>query len=140
MTADHRRLIDQFVLMINKRDATLLDEFTAPDHIDHNPAVDNGIEANRAFWGQLFTAFPDLTVTVQDVVVSDDRVVGRFAYTATHLGPFLGIPASRRTIRLTSIDIWRIENGLFAEHWDEVHIGDVIRQITGEPDVLEAAS
>ena len=35
-------------------------------------------EANRQFWTVFFTALPDLSVTIEDLVISGDRVVGRF--------------------------------------------------------------
>ena len=52
----------------------------AVDYINHNPFVDDGREANRAFWASFFTAFPDIEATMDDLVVARDRVVGRFTY------------------------------------------------------------
>ncbi len=133
MKQDHRQLVAHFVEMINQRDAGSIDLHTAVDHIDHNPVVGDGREANKAFWQEVFTAFPDITAVLHDIVVDGDRVAGRFEYVGTHLGPFLGIPATGLPVRIDSIDIWRVENGLLAEHWDQLNMGDIFRQIGATP-------
>lgn len=133
MPNDHHALVQHFVDMINNHDVSTMPEHTAAGHIDHNPGVADGIDANRAFWAGVFSAFPDIKVVVHDVVAEGDRVAGRFEYTATHQGPFLGIPASGRTVSFQSIDIWRVENGLLAEHWDQINMDDLFRQLGATP-------
>jgi predicted ester cyclase len=99
------------------------------DYINHNPFVEDGREAKRAFWSSFFTAFPDIETTMDDLVVAGDRVVGRFTYRGTHAGLFYGVPASGNSIEMRSIDIWRTENGEFVEHWDELNLLDLFQQI-----------
>ncbi|MDT7577180.1 MAG: hypothetical protein QOH17_3513 [Pseudonocardiales bacterium] len=57
-----------------------------------------------------FTGLPDVSVTMEDLVIPGDRVVGRFVYRGTHSGNFVGIPASGSPIEMRSIDIWRVQN------------------------------
>ena len=78
---------------------------------------------------------PDLKVTAEDVFVSADgsRVVGRFRYEGTHTGNVLGYAATGRPFAMRSIDIWRVENGLFVEHWDELNTLDIFIQIGAVP-------
>ena len=57
---------------------------------------------------------------MEDLVIAGDRVVGRFVYRGTHAGEFMGIPA-RASVEMRSIDIWRVDNGMFVEHWDELN-------------------
>jgi predicted ester cyclase len=91
--------------------------------------VDDGREANRAFWRSFFAALPDLTASMEDLVVCGDRVVDRFVYRGTHRGTLFGFPATGRTLEMRSIDIWRVGDGRFVEHWDEPNILDMLRQI-----------
>ncbi|MGW2697483.1 ester cyclase [Streptomyces sp. NPDC001296] len=133
MPKNHHALIQHFVDMINNHDVSTMPEHTAPGHIDHNPVVADGIEANQAFWTQVFTAFPDMKAVAHDIVAEGDKVAGRFEYTATHQGTFLGIPATGRTVSFQSIDIWRVEDGLLAEHWDQLDMGDIFRQLGVDP-------
>lgn len=66
---------------------------------------------------------------MEDLIISGDRVVGRFVYRGTHAGEFMGIPATGQRVEMRSIDIWRVENGLFAEHWDELNTLQVFQQM-----------
>ena len=101
----------------------------AVDYVNHNAFVADGREANRAWWSIFFSAFPDITATMDDLVVAGDRVVGRFTYRGTHGGPLYGIPATGNPIEMRSIDIWRTENGSFVEHWDELNYVELFQQI-----------
>ena len=44
----------------------------------------------------------------------------------------MGVPPSGAQVELHSIDIWRVENGKFAEHWDIVDVPGLQRQLRGE--------
>jgi predicted ester cyclase len=129
MTADHRELAEAFLTMLNRHDPDAVDGFVAAGYINHNRLVSDGREANRAFWGAFFAAFPDLTATMDDLVISGDKVVGRFTYRGTHRGPLLGIPPTGRPVEMRSIDIWRVAGGEFAEHWDELNLLEVFQQL-----------
>ena len=134
-----RRLAETFVQMLNTHDADLVDAFVATDYRNHNAFVDDGREANRQFWSAFFTALPDLTATMEDLVISGDRVVGRFVYRGTHRGEFMGIPASGRPVEMRSIDIWRVADGLFVEHWDELNTLEFFQQLGALPQLAPTA-
>jgi steroid delta-isomerase-like uncharacterized protein len=129
MTAPARGLADAFVTMLNEHDPDRVDRFVALDYRNHNAFVADGREANRQFWAGFFQALPDLTATMEDLVISGDRVVGRFVYRGTHAGEFMGIPATGRQVEMRSIDIWRVEDGMFVEHWDELNTLQVLQQM-----------
>ena len=124
-----RHLAETFVQMLNTHDPDLVDDFLASDYRNHNAFVDDGREANRQFWASFFAALPDLTATMEDLVVSGDRVVGRFVYRGTHRGEFMGIPASGHPVEMRSIDIWRVADGMFVEHWDELNTLEFFQQM-----------
>ncbi|MEU6071313.1 MULTISPECIES: ester cyclase [Streptomyces] len=129
MADNHRALIQAFVDMINSHDVSTMSEHTAPGHIDHNPVVADGIEANAAFFQQIFDAFPDVHVVAHDVIVDGDRIAGRFEYSGTHRGTFFGVEGTGRTLSFQSIDIWRVEDGLLAEHWDQLDMAGMFHQL-----------
>ena len=62
-------------------------------------------------------------------MISGDRVVGRFVYRGTHTGEFMGIPASGNPVQMRSIDIWRVQDAMFVEHWDELNLLEVFQQM-----------
>ena len=134
-----RFLAETFVQMLSTHDADLVDAFVATDYRNHNAFVDDGREANRQFWAAFFAALPDLTATMEDLVMSGDRVVGRFVYRGTHRGEFMGIPASGRPVEMRSIDIWRVADGLFVEHWDELNTLEFFQQLGALPQLAPTA-
>ena len=80
--------------------------------------------------GQWFhSVFPDISVEVERVVVEDNMVVGYFTWTGTHQQEFMGIPATHTKATWTSMDMWRVENGKLAEHWDVVDWAGLMQQL-----------
>ena len=133
MDTHGQELAETFVKMVNTHDPNLVDQFMAEDYINHNAVVADGREANRQFWHAFFAALPDVSASMEDLVMAGDQVVGRFVYRGTHTGDFMGIPASGHAVEMRSIDIWRIEDGVFAEHWDELNYLQVYQQMGALP-------
>jgi steroid delta-isomerase-like uncharacterized protein len=133
MTAAAQDLAETFVRMLNEHDPDLVDKFVAPDYRNHNAFVGDGREANRTFWAGFFTALPDLTARMEDLVIAGDRVVGRFVYRGTHTGELMGIPGTGRRVEMRSIDIWRVDDGMFVEHWDELNTLQLLAQMGALP-------
>jgi len=99
MTTPEHQLADIYVEMNNTHNPDLVDRFLAEDYINHNDFVADGREANRQWWTAFFTGPPDVSVTMGDLVISGDRVVGRFIYRGTHTGNFVGIPPAANRSR-----------------------------------------
>ena len=133
MTTPQHHLADLFVQMGNTHNPDLVDRFLAEDYLNHNDFVADGREANRQFWTAFFTGVPDVTVTMDDLIVSGDRVVGRFTYRGTHTANLLGIPATGKPLEMRSIDIWRVRDGMFVEHWDQLNLMQMFQQIGALP-------
>jgi steroid delta-isomerase-like uncharacterized protein len=133
METNGQHLAETYLVMLNTHEPDLVDRFVAEGYRNHNAFVDDGREANRQFWTAFFTALPDLSATMEDFVTSGDRVVGRFVYRGTHTGELMGIPASGNQVEMRSIDIWRVEDGMFVEHWDELNLMEMFQQMGALP-------
>jgi len=133
MTTPEQHLAETYLEMLNTHAPDLVEQFVAEEYVNHNDAVADGREANRQFWAGFFAALPDLSATMEDLVISGDRVVGRFVYRGTHTGALMGIPASGNAVEMRSIDIWRVQDGMFVEHWDELNLMQVFQQIGALP-------
>ena len=129
MSSRGQELAETYLQMLNTHDPDLVEQFVAEDYVNHNAFVDDGREANRQFWHAFFTGLPDVSASMEDLVIAGDRVAGRFIYRGTHQGDFMGIPASGHAVEMRSIDIWRIEDGMFAEHWDELNTLAMFQQM-----------
>jgi steroid delta-isomerase-like uncharacterized protein len=134
MESRGQQLAETFLTMINTHDPDVVDQFEAEGYVNHEALFSaEGREANRQFWHAFFAAIPDISASMEDLAIAGDRVVGRFVYRGTHTGDFWGIPASGNAIEMRSIDIWRVEDGMFAEHWDEINAMQLFQQMGALP-------
>jgi steroid delta-isomerase-like uncharacterized protein len=122
-----RRVFEE---VLNRRHLDLLDELAASDYIEHNPLPGQrtGVDGIRDRYTMLFNAF-ESQFTVEDVIAEGDKVVLRWSQAGTHVGPIFGIPATHRSYRTSGIEIWRVENGRLAEHWDVVDVFGQFQQL-----------
>ena len=111
-------------------DRKLLARLLDPAFVSHvSGGPDAGAEAYAAAVAVTHAAFPDLAVTVHDQVAEDDKVVTRWSATGTHNGDFVGVPASGRLITVTGIHIHRVRHGRLIEHWEELNLLGLLRQL-----------
>jgi steroid delta-isomerase-like uncharacterized protein len=93
-------------------------EIVAPDATFREPGrVLQGREAFRQRGADFATAFPDLSCTIDDLVVADDKAAIRYTITATHLGMFGPYAATGKKVTVSGIAIHRVANGQMAEGW-----------------------
>ena len=126
---------------MNQQDLTALDEDLAPDFVDHDlsPHPARGREAAKAGLAAICRAFPDLQVTIEDMVAEGDTVVVRNTWRGTHLGDFMGATAGGRPVTFTGVAIWRIACGKLAERWLYVDRLGLLQQISASPTLPQAA-
>lgn len=131
MERDNERLVRRLVEeVINRGETDLLPALVAPDHIGHDPLGDHyGPEGMRIVIAELRAAFPDLRMTIEDVIATGDRVARRFTLQGTHHGPYLGLPATGRAVMATGIAIDRVVGGCLAESWVTIDALDFLRQV-----------
>jgi len=112
-------------------------ELIADDVIDHNPypGQPSGLEGHNWAVAMVRRAFPDLRFTPNVVVCDGQFVVGRWTMTGTNTGTFdlFGLPPTGRPVSMTGQEIFRAENGKFAESWHQEDIPGMLRQLGLEP-------
>ena len=135
MSTDPVKLGHLFAEIVSGHDVSRFDEIVARHYVNHNAFAEPGLEGVKKTFGGIFAGVPDLKAFVEDAFVSADgsRVVGRYRYEGTHTGNFLGYPATGNAFAMRSIDIWRVEDGRFVEHWDELNTLDIFIQVGAVP-------
>jgi predicted ester cyclase len=119
-TEDNKALIRRFYEEVfNKKNMAAIDDFIAPNQVD---------DAKQTITMYL-TAFPDLQVTVEDMIAEGDKVVARLTARGTHQGAFLGIPPTGKQGTGTGIEINRITGGKSIEHWVEMDTLGLLQQL-----------
>jgi steroid delta-isomerase-like uncharacterized protein len=123
-----RRLIDE---VWNQGRFEAVDELVAEDYVGHSPTSEtetHGKEGYKQFFAMLRSAFPDVQFTAEQVLSDGEFVVARWTARGTHLGPFVGIPATSRVATVTGITTYRMVGRQVAECWTNADDLGVLRQ------------
>jgi steroid delta-isomerase-like uncharacterized protein len=115
-----------------------IDELVASDVESHSgfPGQAPGREGFKAAFAQFRAAFPELSVSIRDILPSGDKVVGYFTLTGVHRGELFGIPATGKTISYDEIVIVRFSHGQIVEHWS---VADTLQMMQTLGAVVPAA-
>ena len=124
---ENKAIVRRFIEAYNKRNLDLIDDFVAPDYVDHTNKV--GREGLKKLFAMGLKAFPDWHETIEDIIAEGDKVWVRLAYTGTHKGEFLGLAPTGKKITTMAVDIYRIVNGKLAEYWNVTDNVDILKQI-----------
>jgi len=111
--------------------AKTIDEVVEPDVRIGTPLpIDaTGAQALKEVWATLLRAYPDIQVTVEDLIAEADKIVCRNVVTGTHQGEYLGLAPTGRPVAYNEIFIFRFEGGLIAETWGVVDVLAQLRQL-----------
>jgi predicted ester cyclase len=120
--------------VIERGDELAFRELVAPDFV--NRSAPPGASAGPD--GMIFTfnrvlrpGLPDLTVEIHDQVAEGDRVTTRKTLRGTHRGELLGVPATNRPVEIQVIDIVRLRDGRYVEHWGVNTLSSVLAELRG---------
>jgi steroid delta-isomerase-like uncharacterized protein len=119
-TEDNKALMRRFLEEVfNKQNLAAVDEFITPNHVDHTlpPFLPTTPEGTKRAIGMFLTAFPDVHLTVEDMIAEGDKVVTRYTSRGTQKGAFVGIPPTGKQMTVSSIVVARIADGKIVEEW-----------------------
>lgn len=109
-----RRVIEEG---FSKGDLDALDQCFPPTFEEHQFGLPPTLEGLKRQIRELRAAFPDLNLTIEDVVVDGDKLWARMTARGTHQGPLMGRPPTGKSFTITVIDVCRFEEGKIVEHW-----------------------
>jgi steroid delta-isomerase-like uncharacterized protein len=116
----------------NRNRLDLVAELVADDFVDHFP-FDPDLPAGRdglvATIRLLRSAFSGLRLSIEDMILEDDRVVVRFSLKGTHTGPFAGRPASGQPVLIPGTVIHRVQDHQIIDQWCLFDAFGLLRQL-----------
>jgi steroid delta-isomerase-like uncharacterized protein len=127
--ASVRRFMEE---VFNREKTSLVDEFCASDFVEHEelpPGIPPSCEAIKQLSTAFRSAFPDLRVTIGDIIAEGDKVVARSTWSGTHKGEFMGVAPTGKSISIGVIDIIRLADGKFVEHWGQMDNMRMMQQL-----------
>jgi steroid delta-isomerase-like uncharacterized protein len=112
-----------------------IDELVEPDVLIRTPMPleTTGAEAVKEVFARLHRAFPDLHITIEDLVEEGDKVGFRNTVTGTHQGEYMGLPPTGKTVTYHEIFIARFARGRIAETWGVVDVLSQMKQLGAIP-------
>ncbi len=103
----------------NKKDPSLLDRILSENWVDipAAPGQAPGPPGAKSLLVQLTTTFPDLKLTIKDVLQDGDKVIVRAEMTGTQRETFMGFPAKSRKMNIQVVDIHEFKDRKIVRTW-----------------------
>ncbi len=137
--ARNKATVKSFQEAMNSQDAEVIsstiDALVARDAVIRTPVPSGatGAEALKVVFLTLHRGLPDLRVTVEDLIAEGDKVVSRNSVTGTHLGEYMGLQPTGKSIIYNEIFIFRFADGRIVETWGVVDVLSQLRQLGAVP-------
>lgn len=93
------------------------------------PLEVSGAEAIKEVFKTLHRAYPDLRVTIEDLIEEGDKVVARNTVTGTHQGEYMGVAPTGKSVTYDEIFVIRFADGRIAQTWGVVDVVSQMRQL-----------
>jgi len=104
----NKKLVKDFYQQLfGDKDLSAIDKYLRDDYIQHNPAAADGAEALKKVLTEWFKGAPKEKIDIQHIGADGDFV-------------FIHLRSDRGTKVVSVIDIFRVDNGKIAEHWDVI--------------------
>lgn len=115
ITENNKAIINRLVEGFwNKGDTGLAETLVTPDfeRIElFSDEITRGPEGLRSAAAEWRGAFPDFSLTLNELIAEDDKAACRWTFTGTHKGELKGTPATGRTVEVTGLSIVQFADG-----------------------------
>ena len=125
---ENKALVRRVIDFWNQKELEEFFKILAPEYIEHLPTGDVSLEQLKNYAHTFFTAFPDIHITIKDMVAEGDKVAVLVNWRATHRGEYMGIPPTGKKIDITVAFLTRIVAGRWVEFWNVTDVS-LIQQL-----------
>ncbi len=128
---ENKQIIRRLYDALNAGDLERIDEALGTDVVDRLPLAGQtfGVEGFKERFTRLRKSFPDLSFTVEAMVAEGDEVAERTTLRGTHLGRFIGFPATGKQVTGAMMAFSRLANGKIVERGRIINVYNMVRQI-----------
>lgn len=120
MMEQNKKTMERFVEFINTGNLEIGREIISPDVIFHAPTSPEpmkGLEGYVAVLDMMRGDMPDIRWTVEEMIAEGEKVMVRFTMRGTQSQPFMGMPATGKSICVTAMNIYEFRHGkIVREH------------------------
>ena len=126
----NKKVIGEFAESVFvKKDLSAVDKYMRTDYVQHNHLVKQGASGFKEFFSTWFASVPDWQYTLKKIVAQGDEVWAYGTYAGTLNKDWLGVTASGQKYSVDAVDIFRVQEGKLAEHWDVMDIYGLFKQL-----------
>ena len=132
--AENLQVVHRWASLVNSGDIDAAVACLAPDFAGNFTGMAEPVRGPEGF-KQMYMyfikpSFPDQHITIEEELAVGDRVGVQVSWTATHQGPFLGIPPTGKKIVVAGTGIFRVADGMIAEEWMQEDFLGIYQQLT----------
>jgi len=133
MASEATDLVLRFLKEVfDNKNVDAIDELIDAKAVDRTPWPGYGTDRAEAKRGlsDFITAFPDIHVSVDDVITQGNKVVIRSTMSGTNTGEFMGMPATgKRVVDIGGIDIVEVKGSKLGDHWGYIDTTSMMTQL-----------
>ena len=131
-TERNKQIYSRFIQEVfNKGIFDVLGELLAPDYAieDAPPGTAQGAEGVKQIVTMFRGAFPDLQISLDELVAEGDSVAARSTTRGTHRGAFMGIEPTGRSISMPTLTLVHLRDGRLVRSWVKNDVAALMRQL-----------
>lgn len=119
----------------NKNDWPGIEANYDPALVVHTPGAEpfRSRDEFAALFAMVHEAFPDYTLTIEEIAAEGNRAAVLFTASGTHLGPYLGVPATGKRVSVREINFYEFADPQLIELWPIPDVVGILTQISEPP-------
>ena len=133
----NKTLIRSFIEEIfNEHNLSSIEKYFGGTSIPGRPQAGKGAVGSKQFIEEFFKAFPDWRATIEHIFAENDLVVVFLNGSGTHKGEFNGRPPTNKPVKISSAELYKVENDRITGHWyvmDQLNLLKQTAALLSEP-------
>jgi steroid delta-isomerase-like uncharacterized protein len=139
----NKQVVRQYIEAFNRQDTERLGQLVSSTNQSFEfSGMHTSMDWNRTqqFFAVFWTAFPDLSAKIEDIVAEGDKVAIRVLNTGTHKGDFQGIPPTGKKVSFEGRDFMTLRDGKIVEQQAGVDMMELMQQLGAIPAETHASA
>jgi steroid delta-isomerase-like uncharacterized protein len=140
----NKQVVRQYIEAFNRQDIEGMGQLVVSNTNQsfHFPGMPTSMDWERVkqLYASFWSAFPDLTAKIEEIIAEGDKVAIRVINTGTHKGEFQGIPPTNKKVSFGGRDFVTLRDGKIAEQWAGTDMMELMQQIGAIPASVQSSA